>query len=725
MIDFKKRWLLILLILSIISTLKADDGYRLWLKYDQIEDQVYLQDLQEKIKSFNISSNSIILDAAKEELLNGLSGLMGETITERNIIQNIGGQLIIGTPKTQLFFRKTRLIDDLNGLGEEGYIIKTIGEGNKSSIAIVSNTDIGVLYGVFHFLRLIQTRTDLNSLFIKEKPRLQLRMLNHWDNMDRTVERGYAGLSIWKWDELPNKIDPRYKDYARANASIGINNVAINNVNASPHFLSKDYLLKTAELAKVFKPYGIRVFLSVNFASPKVLGKLKTADPQDPEVQKWWKNKVDEIYDIIPNFGGFLVKANSEGQPGPQDYNRSHSEGANMMAKALAPHNGVLVWRAFVYANKDKDSSVKYDRAKDAHDEFVPLDGQFADNVFIQIKNGPLDFQPREPFSPLFGATPKTAQMPEFQITQEYLGFSTHLVYLAPMYREVLTADTYVNGKGSTVARVIDGSIYTGKKRMTGIAGVSNIGDATNWTGHPFAQSNWYAFGRLAWNHDLTSPQIADEWIKMSLTHDNFSVKVIEKMMMQSHQSLVDYETPLGLNVLANPSGHYGPRPWVRSYFHEVDSIGLGFDRTITGSNAVSQYFGPLPNIFGNIETCPERFLAWFHHVPWDYKMKSGRTFWNELTYKYYLGVRKVREMQDVWEEIESNIDPEVHLEVAQLLKHQEDDAVWWRDANLWYFQKFSNLPIPQNFELPRYGESYFMMKDNESKRIKKYSTPD
>jgi alpha-glucuronidase len=551
---------------------------------------------------------------------------------------------------------------------------------------------------------LLQSQQPINNLNISQKPRLQLRMLNHWDNLDGSIERGYAGRSLWNWQELPDKLDPRLRDYARANASIGINASAINNVNANAKSLSADYLRKAAAIADVFRPYGVRIFLSARFSAPIELDGLKTADPFDPEVAAWWKKKADEIYALIPDFGGFLVKANSEGQPGPRTYNRNHVDGANLLAAAVAPHNGIVVWRAFVYDAKDG-----YDRAAAAYDNLQPFDGKFAPNVLLQVKNGPIDFQPREPFHPLFGAMPKTQLMPELQITQEYLGFSNHLAFLAPMWREFLDADTYADGKGSTVTKIADGSLY--KQKLTGIAGVANTGSDRNWSGHHFAQANWYAFGRLAWNPDLGSKQIADEWIRATFTSDPKAVATLTRLMLESHEAVVDYMTPLGLHHIMWGGHHYGPAPWWNTerrddwnptYYHRADEIGLGFDRTKTGSNSLNQYFPPVRDRFANMRTCPENLLVWFHHVPWNYRMKSGRIFWDELALHYQRGVNWVRTARKDWDSLAGVIDTERHEAVARKLAIQERDAVHWRDACLLYFQTFSKRPLPAGVEKPQ-----------------------
>ncbi|MCB1589029.1 MAG: alpha-glucuronidase, partial [Xanthomonadales bacterium] len=526
----------------------------------------------------------------RQELQRGLEGLLRRSPVSIDVAEG-EGVLIVGTPDTQPALADLR--EELSELGTNGYVIRWLERGDERSLVIAGHDEIGALYGSFHFLRLLQTGVVPTQIDVRERPRLQRRVLNHWDNLDRTVERGYAGFSIWDWHKLPNWRDPRYTDYARANASLGINGSVLNNVNTNALSLTSPYLDKAAALADVFRPYGIRVYLSARFSAPKEIGGLETADPLDPQVRRWWQDKVDEIYQRIPDFGGFLVKANSEGQPGPQDYGRSHAEGANMLAEALAPHDGIVMWRAFVYSHEEPE-----DRAKQAWNEFVPLDGQFRDNVMIQVKNGAIDFQPREPFHPLFGAMPKTPLMMEFQITKEYLGFATHLVYLGGLYEEVLQSDTMVAGAGSTVASVIDGSLQREtlpKHALTGMAGVANIGTDRNWSGSIFDQANWYAFGRLAWNPHQSSRTIARDWIALTLSTDQSFVDAISQMMMDSHQAVVDYMTPLGLHHLMGRGHHYGPGPWVSGgpradwtsvYYHRADRRGIGFDRSRAGSDA-------------------------------------------------------------------------------------------------------------------------------------------
>jgi len=586
--------------------------------------------------------------------------------------------------------------------------------------SVQANTDIGILYGVYELLRRQQTSEPINNEIFN--PSYEVRILNHWDNLNGTVERGYAGHSIfWRKNDpftVTDNDKKLWQEYARANASIGINASVLDNVNASPLILSADYLNRAKEIANVLRPYGIKVYLAVNFASPSTLGKLKTADPLDKEVIAWWKNKVKEIYGLIPEFGGFLVKASSEGQPGPQNYGRSHADGANMLADALKPYGGIVMWRAFVYSSNNED------RAKQAYDEFMPLDGKFRDNVIIQVKNGPVDFQPREPFSPLFGAMKKTSVMPEFQVTMEYLGHANYLVFLSTMWEECLKSDTYQQGKGSTVARCTDGSIYP--QKHTAIAGVSNVGLDTNWNGHQFNQANWYAFGRLAWNNTLNSEQIADEWIKLTFYNapsqksgdknyasdwnKNF-LQPIKKMMLESREAAVNFMTPLGLHHIMSARGHYGPGPWwapkgmrpewTPPYYHHAGADGIGFDRTTKGSDAVSQYHEPLASEFNNVATCPEKYLLWFHHLPWDYKMKNGRTLWDDLCYHYEEGVNQVREFQKVWDKAGQYVDSTRFMEVQRKLRIQCVNAILWKDACTLYFQQFSKMPIPYELERP------------------------
>ena len=682
------------------ASAKADDGYRLWLRYDQLP-PTSLKMYRQLITSISVEGKSKTFDVIRDELTLGCSKLLGTPI---NLVQNSSdASVVVGTPETSPLIRNLQWESELRNLGREGFRIRQLRDGNRAVFVIASINDIGSLYGTFHFLRLIQSQQSIDRLSVNQKPRLQLRLLNHWDNLDGTIERGYAGKSLWKWDELPEHIDGRLVDYARANASIGINGTVLNNVNADSKILTAEYLEKVAAVAAIFRPFGIRVYLAARFSAPMDLEKLPTADPLDTAVIAWWKAKADEIYKLIPDFGGFIVKANSEGQPGPRTYNRSHADGANMLAAAVAPHQGVVMWRAFVY-----DMKSDYDRAGAAYENLHPFDGKFAPNVLLQVKNGPIDFQPREPFHPLFGGMPNTQLMPEFQITQEYLGFANHFVFLAPMWREFLDADTFAAGRGSTVTKVVDGALYG--QRLTGIAGVANTGSDRNWTGHDLLQANWYAFGRLAWNPSISSDEIATEWTKATLTYDPRSVTTIVRLMLQSHEAVVNYMTPLGLHHLMWGGHHYGPAPWWNTekrddwnpvYYHRADAFGIGFDRTKSGSNSVSQYHSGARDQFADLQKCPEKFLLWFHHVGWNHKMKSGRTLWDELALHYQSGVDWVRSTRAAWSSLSSAIDTERHSAVSKKLSIQERDAIWWRDACLLYFQTFSQKPLPVGVEPP------------------------
>lgn len=682
--------------------LRAEDGYDLWLRYQPLP-QKMVTPYQRRVAAVMVPGDSVTATATRQELIAGTSGLLGKSVTAVEKVER-DGLVIVGTPQNSPVIAKLKLDAALAKLGPEGFLIRSVKIRGHAATVIASTTDLGALYGTFHFLRLLQTSQPIDKLNVSEKPGLGLRVLNHWDNLDGSIERGYAGQSLWNLRVRPEAIDPRIRDYARANASLGINGAVLNNVNARSHYLRKEYLARVAAIADTLRPYGIRVYLVPRFSAPMELDQLKTADPLDPEVAAWWKAKADEIYKVIPDFGGFLVKANSEGQPGPVTYHRTHADGANMLAAALAPHGGVVMWRAFVY-----DAKPDSDRIGQAYDTLKPFDGKFATNVLLQVKNGPLDFQPREPFHPLFGGMPKTQVMPELQITQEYLGHANHLAFLAPMWREFLDAETYAKGPGSTVTKVVDGRLYG--QRLTGIAGVANTGSDRNWTGHHFGQANWYAFGRLAWNPDLSAQQIAGEWIRMTLTRDEPAVKTISDLMLESREAVVDYMTPLGLAHLMNDP-HYGPQPWGYPvarpdwnpvYYHRADTNGIGFDRTRTGSDAVSQYHSPLRERLADLTTCPENLLLWFHRVPWDYQMRSGKTLWEEMALRYQRGINWTSAARKKWDALAGVIDPERHAAVAAKLVIQEHDAIWWRDAGMLYFQTFSQRPFPEGMSPPRH----------------------
>ena len=698
------RILVLLLYLIIPQTLQAEDGYELWLKYTPLTDPTVAASYRRQLQGWQVLSESATADVARTELRRAFTGWFGKTIPETKAV-GVNHQLIIGTTQSPWL---ASLHSKVDGLAPDGFVITHTRIQGKESIAIVSATETGMLYGVFHFLRLVQTGQPLAE--VSSAPKTKIRILNHWDNLDRTVERGYAGFSLWDWHKLPGYIDPRYTDYARANASIGINGTVLTNVNANALVLTPLYLEKVKALADVFRPYGIRVYLTARFSAPIELGNLPTADPLNKEVRAWWQDKIREIYTYIPDFGGFTVKANSEGQPGPQNYGRTHADGANMLAEALQPYHGIVMWRAFVY-----DHQVPEDRTRQAYNEFKPLDGKFLPNVMVQVKNGPLDFQPREPFHPLFGAMPATALLPEFQLTQEYLGFATHLFYQAPLFKECLDADTYARGKGSPVSKVIDGTLD--QHTLTGMAGVANIGSDRNWCGHPMAQANWYAFGRLAWDHQLSPSAVADEWIRMTWHQDAAVVQTIRTMLLATRETTVRYMTPLGLHHIMGWNHHYGPAPWIKDkeradwtsvYYHRADAQGIGFDRSSRGSNALGQYHPPVQALYNDLQQCPESYLLWFHHVPWNHTMRSGHTLWDQLCYTYQQGVDSVAWMQTQWKTLHGKVDGAMHTQVTALLAIQYQEATWWRDACLLYFQQFSKQPLPTGVAPPARTLEYY-----------------
>ncbi len=689
-----------------MSSASAEDGYELWLRYHPLAAPMQRQ-LHADITGIVASTQpSPITQSALVELARGLAGLAGRAPPRVSSPRN--GSLVVGTPASVPAIAAMQL--PLQALGSEGYLLRSIRQQGRRITVVAANSDRGVLYGSFALLAHLQRGGSVDALDISSAPRVQLRMLNHWDNLDGHVERGYAGASLWDWWHLPDVVDPRYRDYARANASLGINATVVNNVNSVAVILRPDYIAKVKALADVFRPYGIRVYLSVRFSSPLELGGLKSADPLDPAVRAWWKTKADEIYATIPDFGGFLVKANSEGQPGPMDYGRTHADGANALAEALQPHGGVVLWRAFVYSEKDAQ-----DRAMQAYKQLQFLDGTFASNVVLQVKNGPIDFQPREPFHPLFGAMPKTSLGMEFQITKEYLGFATHLAYLGTLYEEVLRADTHSKGEGSTVARVVDGSL--GGPPLTAMAGVANTGRDRNWSGSQFDQANWYAFGRLAWNPGLSARDIAADWVRMTFGNDPSLVASIVDIMMRSREAVVNYMTPLGLTHLMATGHHYGPGPWVNDltrpewnpvYYHRADANGIGFDRTVTGSNAIAEYAAPVAAQFADPARISLDYLLWFHRVPWDRRLNTGRTLWEELVHRYETGVQAVVSMQEGWAKLSGQIDAERHDEVAAMLGVQRREARWWRDASLAYWQSVSGRQLPQGIAPPERDLGYY-----------------
>ncbi len=668
-----------------LSPASAEDGYDLWLRYAPLEGEARheLQRNAPQIVAPSGPLRSATTDIAAKELWAGLNSLAPGQYPAENV-------------------NSVRIVLDCGkerGDGAHGFSLSPDPGGGRPSFKISASDHIGCLYGSFALLRELSIGRKLADIRMTQAPALPLRLLNHWDNPDGHVERGYAGRSIFDWWHLPERLDPRMIDYARANASIGINGAVVNNVNAQAFMLEPRYIAKLKRLADAWRPYGIRVYLSARFSAPTDIGSLATADPLDPAVREWWKAKADEIYGAIPDFGGFLVKANSEGQPGPQDYARTHADGANMLAQAVG-NRGTIIWRAFVYSAGDET-----DRAMQAYAEFAPLDGQFADNVIVQVKNGPIDFQPREPFHPLLGAMPQTRLMLEVQLTKEYLGFASHLAFLAPMWKEVLDADTV---RAGTVAQAI---------AHAGMAGVANTGSDRNWTGSDFDQANWYAFGRLAWDPNLTSEAIAREWTAQTFTREPGAMDTIAAMMLDSREAVVRYMTPLGLAHLMGTGHHHGPAPWVCDlarpdwnpcYYHRADSGGIGFDRTASGSNALSQYAPEVARRWNDPAGIDQSLLLWFHRVPWDHTMADGRTLWQHLAAEYDQGVSDVDRFAQQWRGLAPAIDEERHRSATEFLSIQQREARWWRDASLAYWQSVNGLAYPQGVRPPPYPLKYY-----------------
>ena len=665
----KKYLILLFTVLTSLHVSAQSDGSQLWLGKQYANSCQVISQLP----------NDATAKIAKQELENNWRGKNVELKIDKSL--NLGeGYNIYARPAQQ-------------------------GDNIQYEATITASNPIGLLYGAYELIRLQNTdaynsgsgkqQNFSKAIDETEKPQVGLRILNHWDNLDGSIERGYAGKSIFKWEEIKlgkngkggsisKSLHDRLITYARANASLGINGSVLNNVNASPKMMTAEYINKVKVIANILRPYGIRVYLSINFASPMALGYTKTADPLDKKVQQWWQKKAKEIYATIPDFGGFLVKANSEGQPGPGDYHRTHADGANMLADAVKPYGGIIMWRSFVYGANHKGE----DRVKQAVSEFKGMDGKFRDNVILQSKNGPLDFQPREPYAPIFDNIKQTPQIAELQITQEYLGQSKHLTYLAPMWKEFFG--------------------FVNPDRLVGISGVANIGDDANWCGHPFSQANWYAFGRLAWNPSLTAEEIAHEWLVQTYENqDEKFTKPVEMMMMTSREACVNYMMPLGLHHIFKFDHHYGPEPdgfiasypleWCPVYYHKADAQGVGFDRSSKGTDAVGQYPEPYRSLYDNIETCPEEYLLWFHHVPWTYKMKSGSTLWQELCMKYNMGVAMVEVYRDFWhtsakQYMKGHEQEWQHTD--SLLNVQLENAKEWRNTCLKYFQTFSKMKI-------------------------------
>ncbi|NIK77115.1 alpha-glucuronidase [Paenibacillus castaneae] len=675
---------------SILS--QPGNGYQAWLKYGQVSPEIS-DDQSTLFSNIAVSEQNDIIQTAVTELTQGIEDILGKKIVISEYKEGVPC-IALGT------FGRSPIIDEIfhsearSAVGAEGYVIKM--DSSKSCLAIGATSSIGILYGVFHLLRLISTGCNMDSIDIVENPVNQLRMINQWDNIDGSVERGYAGKSIFFSDNRITEDLDRIRDYARLLASTGINAISINNVNVhkvESLLITPTYLPEVTKLASIFRLYGIKLFLSVNFASPLEIGGLTTADPLDPGVREWWRVKSAEVYAEIPDFGGFLVKADSENRPGPFTYGRDHADGSNMLAEALKPFGGIVIWRCFVYNCKQDWRDRTMDRARAAYDHFEPLDGRFMDNVILQVKNGPIDFQVREPVSPLLGAMENTNQMIEFQITQEYTGQQRHVCYLVPQWKEVLNFETYIKGEGSSVKRIVDGSLHG--NQYSGFAAVSNIGDDANWTGHLLAQVNFYGYGRLAWNPELSSDEIAEEWIRLTFGGNEQLVQTIRTILMDSWGIYESYTAPLGVGFMVNPDHHYGPNVEGYEYsmwgtYHFADSQGIGVDRTkATGTGYAAQYIGANFDMYESLDSCPDELLLFFHHVPYTHKLHSGQTVIQHIYNTHFEGAERAAQLVDAWEHLADSMDKQLHKQVAVRLEEQAEHAKEWRDRiNTYFFRK-------------------------------------
>lgn len=666
--------------------------YQCWLGYNILQEQELLKNYRERLKNIVVIGDTPVINSAREELVRGIRGLIGIdpviNIEEKTF-------LMVAKSGDNSYLDKVISRDLIDKIDEEGFLIQSL----KNRIIITGKSDRGLLYGVFSYLRMVQLEKELNNIEVINNPVNPLRVINHWDNLDGSIERGYAGKSIFFKDNLLTDNINRINDYARLLASIGINSIVINNVNVHQEETSLIYdkLDIVKRLADIFNNYGLKIFLSINFASPIKLGGLSTADPLDSEVREWWRHKVEEIYAEIPDFGGFLVKADSEHQPGPFTYNRNHNEGANMLAEVLQPFGGLLIWRCFVYDCQQDWRDYQTDRSRAAYDNFRTLDGKFLENVILQIKNGPMDFQVREPVSSLFGAMEATNQFLELQITQEYTGQQKHLCYLVPQWKEVLDFDTYARGKGSTVKKIVAGSLFN--QLYGGIAGVVNVGDDDNWTGHTLAQSNLYGFGRLAWNSDLSSEEITDEWVRLTFGSDPVLVKTISQMLLNSWEIYENYTSPLGIGWMVNPGHHYGPNVDGYEYscwgtYHRADHQGIGVDRSVkTGSGYTGQYFKRNAEIYESLESCPDELLLFFHHVPYTHQLKSGKTVIQHIYDSHFNGVEQAILLKKKWEGLKDKVDESRYNNILARLTEQVEHAREWRDVINSYFYRKSGIP--------------------------------
>ncbi|WP_376698217.1 alpha-glucuronidase family glycosyl hydrolase [Cohnella lubricantis] len=679
-----------------------EEAYKAWLRYAPMDPEI-----AEKYASWcrsivvEASAPSPLLAKACEELVGGIGSMLGRMPLAGGTADH--GRCVLLCAGNSSKLHGVVEAAELEALGEEGYVLRTAGEPGRPFVAIAGHTDRGALYGAFHFLRLLQTGQNLNELNIIEKPAAKLRMINHWDNMDGSVERGYAGRSIFYRDGKIVTDRKRIHDYARMMAAVGLNAIAINNVNVhetETNLITSELLPSVAAVADIFRAYGVRLYLSVNFASPIQYGGLTTADPLDPEVRRFWAERAADVYRHIPDFGGFLVKADSEFRPGPFTYGRDHADGANMLAEALRPYGGIVVWRCFVYDCLQDWRDRKTDRARAAFDHFRPLDGKFADNVILQIKNGPMDFQVREPASPLFGGLRHTNQVLELQITQEYTGQQKHLCFLIPQWKEILDFDTYARGEGSTVSKAATGELFG--RPLGGIAAVSNIGDDANWTGHLLAQANYYGYGRLVWRPELTAEQIADEWTRITFGHDPAVVSTIRRMLLDSWTIYENYTSPLGVGWMVNPGHHYGPNVDGYEYskwgtYHYADCHGIGVDRTVkSGTGYTGQYHDKVASRFESIESCPDELLLFFHHVPYTHVLKSGKTVIQHIYDTHFEGAEQVDKLVDVWRGLEGRIDGDRYASVLSRLQEQSKHAKEWRDVINSYFLRKSGIADEQ-----------------------------
>lgn len=697
-------WLLAAVI-GLAPGLRAEDGYELWLRYRLEPDPAMRASLATHAGGGVVAALRPVLDAARAELSRALPVMTGGETRE-------GGVVFLGGRTDHAAIAALVSAADLAPLGEEGFVLRAGQWQGRPALVVAGNADRGVLHGVFALLRHLQLGRPVAGLDFSDAPRVGARLANHWDNPVRStafrsesIERGYAGDSIFNWAELPGRIDPRLQDWARLLAAMGLNGVAINNVNTAKRglegwrLLTPEYLPKLAAVAGVLRPHGVKLYVSVNFFSPILVSGLSTADPVDPAVQAWWRRKADEIYAVIPDFGGFLVKADSEGEPGPMKYGRTHAEGANLIAAALAPHGGDVHWRAFVY---DRTAG---DRVTQAYTTFLPTDGRFADNVFLQVKNGPLDFQVREPVSTLFGAMRHTNQLLELQITQEYTGQDRHVCFLAPMWHEVLQFDTHARGPGSTVSRLVRNGLNPGTRN--GIVGVMNTGDARNWTGHLLAQANTYAFGRLAWNPDLAPAEIADEWVRLTFGRDPAVVAVVSRILLDSWRAYEDYTAPIGLGHLTRRGDHFTPDPANRTDYHRGDTQGVGMDRTVaTGTGFTGQYAEPWRSRYESVRDCPDDLLLFLHHVPYTHRLQSGRTVIQEIYDRHFAGVERVRGFLREWETLRGRIDEERFGHVRERLAGQVAFAEEWCRSINGYFQQLSGIPDEHGRPLPVFQPS-------------------